>query len=306
MGLVGRVGGAAVALGTAAFACGVAQTRDFQLRTALVPVLPVGAPMLRVLHLSDLHLLPGQSQKMRWVADLAGLEPDLVVNTGDNLGHRHAVPPVLASLGPLAQFPGVFVLGSNDYFAPRIPKPWKYLVQQGSGAPRQAPKKRLPTGKLLAGFADFGWLAATNRRLSLTVAGQRVDVVGVDDPHLGLDRYQEVSAPAAGGGVVTFGLLHAPYRRVIDPMVQDRCDVLFAGHTHGGQVCLPGGRAVVTNCDLPTQFAKGLHRWPSGGGHQSWLHVTGGLGTAPMAPVRFFCQPEATLLTLVPRNYDAS
>jgi predicted MPP superfamily phosphohydrolase len=81
-------------------------------------------------------------------------------------------------------------------------------------------------------------------------------------------------------------------------MAADGFSLLLAGHTHGGQVCVPGVGALVTNCGLPRQMAKGLHRWPSSA---SWLHVSAGLGTHPTAPVRFACPPEATLLTLVPR-----
>ena len=73
-------------------------------------------------------------------------------------------------------------------------------------------------------------------------------------------------------------------------------ELLLAGHTHGGQLCLPFKGALVTNCDLDTGRAKGLHRH-----HGSWLHVSAGLGTSPYAPVRFFCRPEATLLTLTAR-----
>ena len=73
--------------------------------------------------MSDLHLTPGQRSKQRWVAALAELEPDLVVNTGDNLAHPRAVPAVLAALGPLLDRPGLFVFGSNDYYGPTFKNP---------------------------------------------------------------------------------------------------------------------------------------------------------------------------------------
>ena len=75
-------------------------------------------------------------------------------------------------------------------------------------------------------------------------------------------------------------------------------DLVLAGHTHGGQVCLPGYGALTTNCDLPRTMAKGLYRWP---GSNAWLHVSAGIGTHPTAPIRFACRPEASLLTLIPR-----
>ncbi len=64
----------------------------FTLRRFSVPVLPVGARPLRVLHLSDLHLMPNQRRKIEWVRGLAALQPDLVVDTGDNIAHRDSVP----------------------------------------------------------------------------------------------------------------------------------------------------------------------------------------------------------------------
>ncbi len=83
-------------------------------------------------------------------------------------------------------------------------------------------------------------------------------------------------------------------------MVADGFGLVMAGHTHGGQLRVPGVGALVTNCDLPTRQARGLSTWSSGG-REAWLHVSAGLGTSPYAPVRFACRPEATLLTLVER-----
>src|SRR5262249_10770731 len=90
----------------------------FTLRRFDVPVLAPDAEPLRVLHLSDLHLTPGQRRKQRWIADLAAIDPDLVVVTGDNLAHVDAVPAVVAALTPLFDRPGAFVFGSNDYGGP--------------------------------------------------------------------------------------------------------------------------------------------------------------------------------------------
>ena len=99
-------------------------------------------------------------------------------------------------------------------------------------------------------------------------------------------------------GAVRLGLTHSPEPRVLDAMAADGFDLLLAGHTHGGQVGVPGVGALVTNCGLDRRMARGLHRWPDS---TAWLHVSAGLGTHPTAPVRFACRPEATLLTLVPR-----
>src|SRR6185312_17217207 len=119
----------AVATGVAGigYAAGI-ERRHWTLREVTLPVLPEGARPIKVLHVSDLHMTPGQRSKQRWVASLAELEPDLVVDTGDNLAHARAVPAVLAALEPLLSLPGLFVFGSNDYFGPTFKNPARYLV----------------------------------------------------------------------------------------------------------------------------------------------------------------------------------
>ena len=275
------------------------EVRAFTLRHAVVPVLPVGQAPLRVLHLSDLHLVPSQRAKREWVRRLADLRPDLVVTTGDNLAHVDAVPAVLDTYAGLLERPGAFVLGSNDYWAPQ-PRNWAAYLWKRSG-PSEIDGPRLPTDELVRGFTDAGWVDLDNARTRLAVRDLDLELVGVDDPHLRYDRYEDVAGPAAPDADLTIGVTHAPYRRTLDAMTADGAGLLIAGHTHGGQLCVPGYGALVTNCDLPREQAKGLSRW-SAGGHDAWLHVSAGLGTSPYSPFRFACRPEATLLELVPRR----
>jgi predicted MPP superfamily phosphohydrolase len=96
---------------------------------------------------------------------------------------------------------------------------------------------------------------------------------------------------------VALGLSHTPEPRLIDAFAADGFTLMMSGHTHGGQLRVPGYGALVTNCGLPRRRARGLSPWGPG----AWLHVSAGLGTSPYAPVRFACPPEATLLTLVER-----
>lgn len=273
------------------------EVRAFTLRRYDVPVLPASCMPLRVLHISDLHMTPYQERKRRWVQGLAALEPDLVVSTGDNLAHTDAVPTVLDALGPLLDTPGVFVLGSNDYYAPILKNPARYLMP--SGQTRTVGEPTLPWKDLRSGFVDRGWLDLTNTRDSLTVVGTRLDFVGVDDPHLERDDLAAVAGTADDTAALTLGVAHAPYLRVLNQFTADGCGLLLAGHTHGGQLALPFRGAVVTNCDLDTRRARGLsqYRYQE---RTAWLHVSAGLGTSPYAPVRFCCRPEASLLTLRP------
>ena len=241
---------------------------------------------LRVLHISDIHFAPNQHSKAKFLAELAEIRPDLVVNTGDNLGHLQAINPLLKALEPLLEFPGVFVNGSNDYFAPKFSNPLRYLTGPSKLGDR---KPDLDTPRLVREFENAGWLNLNNQSGSLTIANQRLDFVGVDDPHLGREQFLEVES----GNLLA--LAHAPYKSVLDKFEQMGAKLIFAGHTHGGQICLPGGRAIITNCDLPRSQAQGLSRL-----NQSWLHVSGGLGANIFTPVRIFCPPSATLINLTP------
>lgn len=304
-----RLVAGAAAAGAAALAWGtLVEPRLFTLRRYALPVLRPGSLPVRVLQLSDIHMVPGQRTKADWIRGLAALEPDLVVNTGDNLSHLQAVPHALEALKPLLERPGVFVMGSNDYYAPTPKNPGRYLTKDYAKV--VAERVALPTEELRSGMTDAGWVDLDNARTSLHLGGQRIDLVGVDDPHIERDDYASVSAPAAADAT-TVGVAHAPYQRVLDAMTADGARLVIAGHTHGGQLCVPGYGALVTNCDLDRGRAKGVSRWWPGAGTSTprpsdaaWLHVSAGLGASRYAPVRFACRPEATLMTLVPEGLD--
>jgi predicted MPP superfamily phosphohydrolase len=268
-------------------------------------VLPAGEPDLRVLHISDLHLTPTQERKIAWVRSLAELKPDLVIDTGDNMAHTDALGPLLGALEPLlGSAPGAFVMGSNDYYAPTPKNPARYLLPDARVEQREPVE--LPAGRLARELRVAGWKDLTNRRDVVVVDGRRIDLVGVDDPHLDFDEFP-AGPPADADASLRLGVTHAPYRRVLDAMHGDGVDAILAGHTHGGQLCLPFYGALVTNCDLDRRRASGLHGWPgprpdqAGGNGSTWLHVSAGAGTSPYAPVRFACPPEATLLTFTAR-----
>ncbi len=296
---------AALVAGSAAAGLGwatVVEPRAFALRRVSVPVLAPGSAPLRVLHVSDLHLTPNQTMKQRWVRRLAELEPDLVVNTGDNLSHLEALPAVLRSYGDLLDLPGVFVFGSNDYFSPTLKNPVGYLTGGTGVATRGAWKRKpdLPFEAMRSEFTRRGWTDLSNRHDEVRVDGRRLSFVGVDDPHLQYDRLDD--QPADTSADLAIGVTHAPYLRVLDRWTSQGYPLILAGHTHGGQLRVPLYGALVTNCDLDRTRARGLHRHPAGAApgdrDGSWLHVSAGLGCAPTSPVRFACRPEATLLTL--------
>lgn len=267
----------------------------FTLRRVEVPVLEPDAAPLRLLHVSDAHIRPGQQRKQAWVRDLARLLPDLVVLTGDSLGGAGGVPAMMSALAPLLTVPGAFVFGSNDYYAPRPKNPLKYFLPHH----KRVLGDPLPWRDLREGLTRAGWQDLSNQRVGLTLGGRPVELRGVDDPHLKRDRIEAVGGPVAEG-TLGLALVHAPEPRVLDEFTADGVVLILAGHTHGGQLRIPGVGALVTNCGLDRARCRGLSRYQARG-RESWLHVSAGLGTSVYAPVRFACRPEATLLTLTCR-----
>ena len=296
------------------------EARSPVLRRVDAPLLAAGEEPLTVLHLSDLHLTSRTEARVAWVRELARLRPDVVVNTGDNLSFANGLEPLGRALEPFLGLPGAFVLGDHDYRTTLFKAPTRYLRPNPSSPYEDLDEAdvALPWGEVRDLQASGGWADLTNARGAITAGGRRIELVGVDDPHAERDVFPAPALPdddGAGepavlgrdGRPLRIGLLHAPYRRVLDAMVADGVDLTLAGHTHGGQLCLPGVGALVTNCDLDRGRASGLSQWPGRIGSPEaaddmYLHVSAGLGTSPYTPVRLACRPEATLLTLLPAD----
>jgi uncharacterized protein len=285
---VAAAGGAALLYG------GVIERNAFTLRRFDIRVLAPGAAPVRVLHVSDLHITAGQARKQAWIRDLALLAPDLVVNTGDTLSAANAIPAVMRSLEPLFEFPGVFVPGNNDYYAPQPKNPLRYFVPEQNhvyGDP-------LPWPQLATAMSAAGWTDLTHARTVLAAGAAKIALAGTDDPHLRKARYELIAGPADTDAGVRIGVIHSPEPELLGSFAADGYDLVLAGHTHGGQIRLPFLPALVTNCGIDRGRARWLHKWDD---DRMYFHVCAGLGTNPYAPVRFCCRPEASLLTLVPR-----
>jgi predicted MPP superfamily phosphohydrolase len=289
--------GLGAAVGGALLAYGVAEARWHRLRRLVLPdVLRRPGMTMRVLHVSDVHLARGQDHRVRFLRSLAELEPDLTVITGDLLGdvgvEEAAADAVGALTGPGR--PGLFVLGSNDLYGPLWKSPTRYLTGRRiaiEGTP-------LATERLIGLLDERGIRTVRNTATAVETRAGTVAVGGIDDPHLEdtVIPAPDVLAPAASGEhdpALHLGLVHAPYVAALDALSTAGHDLLLAGHTHGGQLRLPGVGALVANCDLPLSRARGESRWRG-----RWLHVSPGLGHSKYAPVRFACRPEATLLEL--------
>lgn len=271
--------------------------------------------------------MPYQRKRRSFIRSLADLGPDFVVATGDLIADDSAIDPLLDDLGPLLSVPGAFVFGSNDYSGPTLKNPLRYLLGPSSktanadeddspdGAPHSG--KPLATEVLRDGLTSGGWVDLNNARTRISVNAWTLDLVGIDDPHI---QRHAMPAPdnneTVAGPHMRIALAHAPYTWVLDMMAADHADLTFAGHTHGGQVNLPGSRALVTNCDLPTAFANGLFRWPPhndntdrarvlkkngtlDAAEHMLVNISAGIGTSPYTPIRTFCAPEAIMLDVV-------
>ena len=275
----------AIGLLVAAYAI-LVERRWYRLARYRLDILPGGEP-LTVLHLSDLHMLDGEEHKRRFMRGLP--RADVTIVTGDLLGEPAAVEYVVETLGPLrGRLASYFVLGSNDLYAPRPMNPLRYFVPpQRRRKRRRARRGRAPD--LVAQLEADGWIHLKNRRHDARLDGVPMEVLGLDDPHI--HRGDVSASPRTDGERFGLAVVHSP-----DPtaeLVASGWDLIVSGHTHGGQVRLPWGRALVTNSSIPRRMASGLHRIGA-----SFLHVSPGLGTSKYAPFRLFCRPEATLLEL--------
>ncbi len=297
--------GAVGAVGVACAVWGIGIERYlFTVREATAAALPPGSAPLRVLHISDAHMAPWQRRKQQWLASLADLEPDLIINTGDNLGHRDGLAGLRRAFEPFAGVPGVFVHGSNDVHGPTPKNPLLYFA--GPSKTHVAPE-HLDTAALDAFLRDeLGWADLNNTAASVQVGGRRLDFFGVSDAHRAWDDLDALPGAIErlderDAATPLLGVTHAPYQRVLNRFTDLGAQAIFGGHTHGGQVCLPFYGTLVANCDIPLKQAKGLSAWTHGG-RSIPLNVSAGIGHSIYAPVRFACRPEATLLTLTARD----
>ena len=285
-----RLRSAVVLTGAAALGGALLEPLLPVVRRVVVPMLPAGAEPLRVLHLSDLHLLPRHGRRSRWISGLAKLDPDVIVVTGDLWSSVHSMPLLGSTLAALTAdgTPGMFVPGNNDYYSPLPPSVLGYFT---GGEPRRYGPD-LPWARAAAMLERLGWTDLTHRRTTISLRGRDVTFTGTDDAHLRRDRYALVQGPV--DTELGVGVTHTPQRRVLEAFAADGHGLLLAGHTHGGQVRLPTVGALVTNCDLDRSRARGLHPWDE----HMYFHISAGLGTGPYSPIRFCCRPEASLLTL--------
>ena len=233
-----------------------------------LPDLPAALDGARILHLTDLHL------RTRWprqldevIAKVQADPPDLVLFTGDFVDdkrdHRPALPLVKKLIGGLRATSGMFaVLGNHD-------------------------------GDLLAPqLHRLGVRVIVHQRVDATVRGAPVELIGLPGPErYDLDERFLHAVPPKRRGVPRIVLCHYPdLVRATAPLAPD---LYLAGHTHGGQICLPNERALLTHDSLPRRLCKGAHDV-----NGTCLVVGRGFGFTTI-PVRAFCAAELVEVRLV-------
>lgn len=307
--VIPTLGRGVLGLGVACLAYGVCiERRWYATRTDQVRALPLaphqaGAAArrdtpLRIMLFSDLHFRPGQEHRLTYVLNAAQqLQPDLVVSAGDNLEHAGGIEPVIATHQAIAEaLPDaalIAALGAHDYYGPaRKLNPFRYFFDKQTV--HKAEGERFDTDRLITGLRAARWVVPVNGQGLVETPIGPVHYSVVDDPHIGREDLQAVDTSAPEEAVLSLGITHAPYARVLDHYVDFGAHLLLAGHTHGGQVRVPGYGALVSNCDLPPAQARGLSDYRG-----IPLIVTAGLGHSTYAPFRFACRPEVRLITVV-------
>jgi predicted MPP superfamily phosphohydrolase len=276
------------AIGALCIAYGVLfERRAYRLVRREVPILPASAPPeITMLHLSDLHFVRDDERKRRFLGSLP--EADVTVVTGDFLAEPEAVAIAVGAVAPTrGRLASWYVLGSNDYYAPRPVNPFAYFA--GPSSRRHRPAARGRSSDLRAGLDADGWEDLTNVRHERELAGAAIELVGLDDAHVSKQDYRVV--PREAPDRLGVAVMHSPDS--LPEAVASGYAFVVAGHTHGGQIRMPILGALVTNSQLPRRVASGMFRMGD-----TLVHVSPGLGTNKYAPFRFLCRPEATLLVL--------
>ncbi len=220
-------------LGLAVLAKGYLNSKSPALsaETIVIPELPESFEGFRLLFLTDLHFRPWSTLIASVLTRIHEMQPDLVCLGGDyTLGARSlsSVDEFFHCLGSMV--PAVGIYGNTDYRLDIPRKARKHWAEE------------IPFLK--------------NSAMPITHDGQTLWVAGVNDPHLGFDR-PAVALRDVPPGVPVILLAHSP--EVIRHRLDPRIRLVLCGHTHGGQICLPGGRAIYRNMSLPAELASGRH-----------------------------------------------
>ena len=226
-----------------------------------IPRLPAAFDGFTLLQLSDLHLDMADSYPTALIERLNQVDYDVCVMTGDfrarTFGAYDAAVAALAQVRPHLRGPVYAILGNHDSI------------------------------RMATGIEALGITLLLNESVALERDGATIHLAGIDDPHYYQVENFDKAAASIPPDAVAILLSHSPetYRRA----AHAGFDLMLGGHTHGGQICLPGGIALMTNADCPRRFCKGAWRY-----HAMQGYTSVGSGSSVVG-VRFNCPPEITL-----------
>ena len=265
----------------------VIEPNMIQLRRKTIELNGYAMQTLQVLHLSDMHFFAGQETRKDFMLRLADeVQPDLIFITGDLVDDDSGIGLCLEALKPFRAKYGIYgVLGNHDHFYVRF----RDVFHFGESYLKQ---KRKPndTQRLLAGLDDLGIRILHNERVRLAMEHGELTIAGLDDPYLRRDDIPKTFAGYQKNGPC-LALSHTPdpYKELIGA----GADIIFCGHTHGGQIRLPFWGPIVTRTTAPRRMVSGLHRV-----EDAFIHITTGLGSGKFTYLRFLCHPEVTIFTI--------
>jgi uncharacterized protein len=242
---------------------GEANAAKVELRTNIVAStkIPPAFDGFTILHLSDLHADMSEKAMRRVMEIVADLAYDLCVMTGDYRGQTagscHASLRSMLRLRRVLRGDVFAVLGNHD------------------------------TILMVPDLECMGIRMLLNENTALERDGARICLAGVDDAHF--FRVDNLEAAAADIPSDAYSILLSHTPEIYRQAAHAGFDFMLAGHTHGGQICLPGGAPITIDSDMPRRLARGAWRYGNMDGYTSV-----GAG-ASIVPVRFNCPPEVTL-----------
>lgn len=243
---------------------GIKNSRQLELSDLEIqlPGLPTPFDNFKLLFITDTHLRQNTGKIDLILQKCDEIQPDLVCLGGDYCFNSRSSDSAIRLFTSLsARCKTIGILGNADYrTSENIRKTWAKHVNM-----------------------------LINQSLCLQLNGKELWITGVDDPHHKRDILPIALAPVPDNAFVIL-LAHSP--EIISRPIDKRVKLILTGHTHGGQICLPGGKALYTNISLPTKFSSGLHQVGN-----AILYVSRGVGSTRL-PVRFSCPPELTLIRL--------
>ncbi len=229
------------------------------------PRLPAAFEGFRILHLSDLHTDMSAAAMARVGELVRDLAYDVCVITGDFRGktfgpYQDALDGV-ARVAARLKGPVYGVLGNHD------------------------------TVRMVPALEDMGVHMLLNECVAIMRGGERLHLAGIDDAHF--FRADNIEKAAAEIPEHEFAILLSHTPEIYRQAAHAGFDVLLAGHTHGGQVCLPGGIPITLDSTLPRRYGAGAWAYHGMAGYTSV-----GAGSSVVA-VRLNCPPEITVHELV-------